>query len=679
VILLCALTLCFGKVALAQSSAYPRLANIYLHGFVDPSRIESLARWDLLVLNSVWGEEDLAQLRAIHPDIRLFLYVCTYCVEWPDDPTDAWEQENIAYAEAHDLWWYDSQRAPASDWPGSRMVNITELGSSGPRGSWREFIAARIEALVAARPSLDGVMLDNYWSGISWNQPALQLDSDCNPTHNPAGCDGADSDAVVDSLWNRALRELAADLRTRFDALEPGRGRSLALVGNGASDYHAWLNGSIHEAFPSGWSHVDPGNPYRYNWNHEMFSPVSGYLVAPFADEPYSTNILDSDWSGTVDAPDRSAEFERHKRFTLVSALLGDGYYGLDAGAEGKGVVWWEPEFDHAGRGSGYLGAPLAAMYRVPVALGLEQIRNGSFANGTDGWNSYPFGATGSLQIDTRAWHSAPSAARIDVHAMEQGGEFKLWQSNLPVVEGEGYILRFWARASRALDLHFHLYGEGCPRNICLEEKVVRLDAAWQEYEVPFFASGTSTSGLNLFVRDVGSVWLDDVSLRAGDSSVYRRDFENGTVLLNYTDTTHTLQLNASYRRLDIPGSTVFDGATVTEESVPAWDGRILLRSGALVPPARRGDLHQNEPNPFNPSTRIRFELVEPEHVRLAVYDARGRLVRVLLDRALPADQEHTVSWDGTDRFAKPVRSGTYICRIDTPSFREACKMTLLR
>jgi flagellar hook capping protein FlgD len=146
--------------------------------------------------------------------------------------------------------------------------------------------------------------------------------------------------------------------------------------------------------------------------------------------------------------------------------------------------------------------------------------------------------------------------------------------------------------------------------------------------------------------------------------------------LLNYTSSPQTIDLGGAYERLRIPGSTEFDGAEVTAENVPPWDGRILLRAGTQRVP--RGKLLQNKPNPFNPGTRIDFQLLAPESVHLAVYDIRGRLVRVLLDAPLPAG-DAAVNWDGTDHLHRPVHSGIYIYRLETPSFSESKKMTLVR
>ncbi len=663
-------------LAAAKATAdpvFPRLANIYLHGFADTANIEALARWDLLVLNSVWTEAELAQLRARNPDILIYFYVCPYSVEWPQDSADAWEQANIAYAESNDLWWYDRNALPASDWPGSRMANITALGGTGPQGSWREYIAARIEGLVTSRPSLDGIMLDNYWQRLSWNQNNLQLDTDCNPTHDPTGCDGvADAAAGLDSLWNQSLVALAADLRRRFDGLESRRGRPLALVGNGASDYFGWLNGSIHEAFPSGWSNVDAGNPYRYNWSYEMLDATSGYLAAPFSSMPYASTIMNSVWQGTQLAPARSSEFERHKRFTFVSTLLGDGFYSLDAGQSiGNGALWWEPEFDHAGRGAAYLGRALGPMARIGVFSGPELITNSNFSNGIDGWSWYPFGAVGDFAADQ-------GTGRISVQTVSPGGELKVWSSGAALQSGTSYVLTLRVRADRAVDLSLHLYGEGCPSNTCLGNRTIALTPDWKREDIVFFAPGTASASLNLFLRVPATVWIDNVSLREGEVSVYRRDFERGTVLLNYTAVPQTIALGGSYTRLDIPGSTVFDGARVSAETVPPWDGRILLRPGGLPAPPR-GALQQNEPNPFNPATRIRFELLAPERVRLSVLDVRGRLVRVLADGPMLAAPDHSFIWDGTDGLGIPVRSGTYFYRIETPTWSETHKMTLLR
>ena len=73
-----------------------------------------------------------------------------------------------------------------------------------------------------------------------------------------------------------------------------------------------------------------------------------------------------------------------------------------------------------------------------------------------------------------------------------------------------------------------------------------------------------------------------------------------------------------------------------------------------------------NVPNPFNPSTELRFELDRPGMVELNIYDARGFLVRGLISRVGYAAGPHGVTWNGTDRAGRQVASGVYQVRLVT-------------
>ncbi len=78
-------------------------------------------------------------------------------------------------------------------------------------------------------------------------------------------------------------------------------------------------------------------------------------------------------------------------------------------------------------------------------------------------------------------------------------------------------------------------------------------------------------------------------------------------------------------------------------------------------------------PNPFNPSTEIRFDLPEAAYVRLVVYDAMGREVARLVDGSLGVGR-HAVRWE-----ARGLPSGAYLYRLTAGSFAEARMMVLLR
>jgi hypothetical protein len=105
------------------------------------------------------------------------------------------------------------------------------------------------------------------------------------------------------------------------------------------------------------------------------------------------------------------------------------------------------------------------------------------------------------------------------------------------------------------------------------------------------------------------------------------------------------------------------------EAVTPGENGRSALRTYALS---------QNSPNPFNPRTMISFTLANPGHVKLEVFDLRGRLVKTLVDANLAATQ-HSVDWDGTDLTGQPVSSGLYYYRLNAADFSQTLKMTLVK
>jgi len=106
-----------------------------------------------------------------------------------------------------------------------------------------------------------------------------------------------------------------------------------------------------------------------------------------------------------------------------------------------------------------------------------------------------------------------------------------------------------------------------------------------------------------------------------------------------------------------------------------------VLSTGADGPAAgapARTALLGAEPNPFNPSTTVRFALAEGAEVSLRVFDARGRLARKLLRRDLPAGA-HAVRWDGRDDAGAPVPSGVYFIRMEADRFTDRRKVVLIR
>jgi hypothetical protein len=90
-------------------------------------------------------------------------------------------------------------------------------------------------------------------------------------------------------------------------------------------------------------------------------------------------------------------------------------------------------------------------------------------------------------------------------------------------------------------------------------------------------------------------------------------------------------------------------------------------------------DLAQNHPNPFNPSTTIRFSVPAPgSPVSLNVYDVSGRLVATLVDNEKISGTRE-VRWNGKDRRGADVASGVYFYSLITPERTLSRKLVVLR
>jgi hypothetical protein len=84
-------------------------------------------------------------------------------------------------------------------------------------------------------------------------------------------------------------------------------------------------------------------------------------------------------------------------------------------------------------------------------------------------------------------------------------------------------------------------------------------------------------------------------------------------------------------------------------------------------------------PNPFNPTTEIRFHLAHASQVELKVYDLRGRLVRSLVDGEEVEAGSHVRIWDGKDSRGRSLASGVYLYRLVAGDLRSTRAMTLLK
>ena len=87
--------------------------------------------------------------------------------------------------------------------------------------------------------------------------------------------------------------------------------------------------------------------------------------------------------------------------------------------------------------------------------------------------------------------------------------------------------------------------------------------------------------------------------------------------------------------------------------------------------------LYQNHPNPFNPSTQIRYQLSISSHVKIAVYNTMGKIVKTLANEYQTAGFR-SVKWDGKNNNKQKVSTGVYFYSIHSGDFSSTKKMILL-
>lgn len=89
-------------------------------------------------------------------------------------------------------------------------------------------------------------------------------------------------------------------------------------------------------------------------------------------------------------------------------------------------------------------------------------------------------------------------------------------------------------------------------------------------------------------------------------------------------------------------------------------------------------ELYQNDPNPFNPSTRIRYALPDRAHVRLDIFDPLGKRVATLVDEVRDAGPNEAV-WNGRSDSGATVASGVYFYRLSAGRRVLTKKLLLLK
>jgi len=196
-------------------------------------------------------------------------------------------------------------------------------------------------------------------------------------------------------------------------------------------------------------------------------------------------------------------------------------------------------------------------------------------------------------------------------------------------------------------------------------------------YWMSVYGSGIQFDGLPLRVGDKLEFFTDDGALCG--QGIY------GEGILKFTPVYGRDELDHAAASYVAEGGSVqvFVNGQRAYPNAP-WEGngsrvrleRLFSNPADIVPESYA--LQQNFPNPFNPSTVIKFELPVAGHATLTVYNVLGQEVRTLADDFYVTGS-HEVEWDGRDNSGRQVSSGVYLYRLQAGDFNQTRKMVLLK
>jgi len=513
------------RAVAAPHGSYPQIGNIWNGEYVATTAPTQLKQIQLF-LGAPFTAAQATAIRSTNPGVLILPSV------------NATETTKGVPAVPASYFLRDTSGNMIEDWPGNYVLNLTNPAVV-------QFLASYAAQIVTKSDyAFDGIFFDNVRTTIS-NITNVYGE----PVSVDANGDGiADNPATLDAAWSAGVyQEIALFRQLLPNAYVSGHlgevppapaslslfnGDSLAFppadVREGTMAFNSLL-GAYQAWFVSGQSPAitmlesSPPNQIAYGYG---YTPLSAMLPA---------------------TADFAQTFFPNMRFSLATALMNNGFSTYDFGDTGAAVNWWYDEYNFN------LGTPLGPAAQIGPTTVSNMLLNPGFESGFTNWT---FGVTPSASATLTQDTTIVAQGNISAHiAVGTAGtaawQVSLEQDNVPLTSGVSYQLQFWARSDVPRYITLNAQG-GAPNYSAYGlQATVAINTSWALYTVSFVATATATNGrIQFFTGDVtGNVWIDGVVLSLAPSAIYRRDFTNGSVLLNGTSSTQTIEVGSGFQR----------------------------------------------------------------------------------------------------------------------------------
>jgi hypothetical protein len=513
---------------------------------------ERLAFFDIIagpnISTQTMDTDFVKRLRDNNPNIVILPYRVTHeqTTDYPQPPQATIDTEYDFINGLADEWFVKDTRGNTeldADMPVLRKTNFSEYCPVVNGQTYTDYLIDWVVDDVLASGVWDGIFFDNLFARINphiknyWNSSLFNYDLNCNGERD-------ETSAEVSEMARAATLELLQRLRAQL-------GDNALLMGNEGMNpdlcVAPYLNGFTFETWMDPWFGLDSSQlqPSEAAWARSL----DDYFKAQeMTMAPHITVLEAGGHTGTitlVGEVDRNyleptAEDIYKQRLGLGTALLGDGFYEYDL-YDMRSAPYWFDEYSVNDEGvaiedrqyKGYLGMPLgdAKELASPATLIWKETFDSS-------------------SLPSSMWHEGEvrvESGRLIIDNPDHT-TYKDWgtvavvhEGSIPFTSGKTYVIEFDWEVLETIDDAFSV-------------TISSSDMPIENYELPQVIAGESGSihfpvtlsygsdfSLVFCLRHGGGkVAIDNIKVYEGGAGPWRRDFENGFLLVNPINKAYT-------------------------------------------------------------------------------------------------------------------------------------------